>query len=143
MDAITTAGEATKTITGDYIMTGIMLFIFLLSTGYLIKVIKAIIRDHKAQIVELNTLHQTQINSLIETNQTRISEMNNRYQRNIESMNQKLVELNNKSLDTQKDLIQTIKDNNEIILQNNGVSIRLETSITALLDAVKSAGKLN
>lgn len=138
---ITSAGEVARTITADYVMTGIMLFIFLISSGYLIKVIKAIIKDNKAHIVELNASHQSQINTLIENHQARLDEMNSRYQSSVESMNKKLLDLNRQAMETQKELITTIKENNEIILQHSGVSIRLETSVTSLLSTIKDFAK--
>lgn len=142
MDAVTTAGEAAKAITGDYVMTGILLFLFLLSTGYLVRVIRALVRDNKTHLLEINKSHQEQMKLLVDDHQARLAEINRNYQTNVERMNRELIDLNQKSLETQKELIQTIKENNEIILQNNGASIRLEASIDALLKAVRQAASL-
>jgi hypothetical protein len=139
MDAVTAAGEVAKTISGDFIMTGIMLFIFILSTGYLVKIIRALVRDNKAQINEINLHHQNQIQTMVTDHHSRVDGLNQSYQASIERMNAELIDLNQKSLETQKSLLETIKENNEIILQSTGASIRLEASIDALVKAVRQA----
>lgn len=112
METLTTVSETASLLSKDLIMTGILLFIWLCTTLYLVKVIKAIVKDHKAQIIDLTAKHNTEIKEL----------------------NDRLLEVVREGQALSRDLISIIKETNETITFITGVLFRIEEKINNLKD---------
>lgn len=109
---ITTAAGAVSTVAQDLIMTAVLLFVWIASSWYLTKVIRAIIRDYRAQIEQLTNQHRDEMKVIIE----------------------KHAELN-------EQLIDVLKENQDYISQNTGILYRLEAQssvITSVLTQKKN-----
>jgi len=110
MDQLSAAAEASKLIAGDYVMSGILLLIWGVSCWYLVKVIKAIISQNKSQINEIIKDHKDEVVTL--TNQIRV--------------------MNENQQESNKELIQVLKENQEYIQLNTGAFYRLEALIKSM-----------